>query len=87
MRETDEIRKKRLLHRSRYRGMRESDILMGQFAAAVIDSLDPDGLDQLERLLEEPDQDVLAWVTGQRAIPARHDNPLMRKLKSFRITP
>ena len=86
MSETLEIRKKRLLHRSRYRGMRESDILMGQFAAGHLEAMSASELDQFERLLEEPDQDVLAWVYGQRPVPARHDHGLMRVLKSFRIS-
>jgi antitoxin CptB len=33
MDETRDIRRKRLVHRSRYRGVKESDLLFGQFAA------------------------------------------------------
>ena len=86
MRESLEIRKKRLLHRSRYRGTRESDILMGQFASARLDAMTPCELDQWEQLLEEADQDVLAWIYGHRPVPARHDHGIMRALQSFRIT-
>ena len=86
MRESLENRKKRLLHRSRYRGTRESDILMGQFATARLEGMTPAELDQWERLLKEADQDVLAWIYGRRPVPARHDHSLMQALQSFRVT-
>lgn len=44
--------------------MRELDILLETFLAAGLDSLDDSELDSLERLLEQPDQDILAWLTG-----------------------
>ena len=51
-RETDlETRRKRLLYRSVYRGNKENDILLGQFARAHIAEFDAGELDQYERLL------------------------------------
>ena len=51
-RETDlETRRKRLLYRSVYRGNKENDILLGQFARAHIAEFDSAELDQYERLL------------------------------------
>jgi len=44
--------------------MRELDLLLESFLAAGLDSLDDSELDSLERLLEQPDQDILAWLTG-----------------------
>ena len=76
MSETQEIRCKRLVHRSRYRGVKESDLLFGQFADTHLASLDDGQLDRYEALLDEPDQDVLAWVYG-RAACARRDTTTM----------
>lgn len=45
--------------------MRELDLLLGAFLAAGLDSLNDSELDSLERLLEQPDQDVLAWLMGE----------------------
>jgi antitoxin CptB len=45
--------------------MRELDLLLETFLAAGLDSLDDSELDSLERLLEQPDQDILAWLTGE----------------------
>lgn len=43
--------------------MRELDLLLQMFLAAGLDPLDDAELDGLERLLEQPDQDILAWLT------------------------
>ena len=83
MGETREQRCKRLVHRSRYRGVKESDLLFGQFAARHLDELDNAGLDRYEALLDEPDQDVLAWVYGRAAVPDRHRNEVFERLCGF----
>lgn len=44
--------------------MRELDLLFEQFLASGLDSLTDPDLDALETLLEQPDQDILAWLTG-----------------------
>jgi antitoxin CptB len=85
--EAQAIRRKRLLHRSRYRGVKESDLLFGQFAANWLSLLDDTQLDRYEALLDAPDQDLLAWVYGRVPVPAQHDNDVFRLLKSFEPIP
>jgi antitoxin CptB len=82
----EDIRRKRLLHRSRYRGVKESDLLFGQFATTWLPLLDAAQLDRYEALLDEPDQDVLAWIYGRAPVPAQHDNDVFRMLRSFEPT-
>ena len=65
-----ETRRKRLLYRSVYRGNKENDILLGQFARAHIAEFDSAELDQYERLLAAGDNEIFDWVTGQ-AGPSR----------------
>jgi antitoxin CptB len=74
---------KRLAHRSRYRGAKESDLLFGQFAARHLMRLDDPQLDRYEALLDEPDQDVLAWIYGRAPVPPRHDNDVFALLRAF----
>jgi antitoxin CptB len=81
--ETREMRCKRLVHRSRYRGAKESDLLFGQFAARHLGTLDDAQLDRYEALLDEPDQDVLAWIYGRLPMPTQHDNDVFRLLRAF----
>ncbi|MBU8877030.1 succinate dehydrogenase assembly factor 2 [Reyranella sp. MMS21-HV4-11] len=78
-------RRKRLLYRSTYRGNKENDILLGQFARAHIDEFGAAELDQYERLLEVGDNDIYDWVSGKTAVPADHDTPVVRKLLAFRV--
>ncbi len=79
------IRRKRLIHQSRYRGRLESDLLLGRFAERHVARLDRDQLDRYEALLEESDHDLLAWISGQAAVPSQHDNDVFRLLRAFRF--
>lgn len=78
-----DARRRRLLFRSWHRGMREMDLIMGRFADVYIGELSEDELADYERLLEVPDPDMLAWITGAAAVPAEHDSPLFRRLRDF----
>lgn len=45
--------------------MRETDILLGRFLDRGYDRLDASGRASFDALLEQPDQDILAWLSGQ----------------------
>lgn len=47
--------------------MRELDLLLEQVLAPGLGALSDAELDGLERLLERPDQDILAWLSGAPA--------------------
>jgi antitoxin CptB len=81
------IRKKRLAHRSRYRGFLESDIIFGRFADKLLDGLSAEQLDRYEALLEESDQDLFAWVTGRRPVPPEHDHDVLEMIRSVQSPP
>ncbi len=80
-----ETRRKRLLYRSVYRGNKENDILLGQFARAHIAGFDAAELDQYERLLETGDNEIYDWISGRIAVPSEADTPVLRKLMAFRV--
>jgi antitoxin CptB len=84
MHETIRVRRKRLLYQSRYRGRLESDLLFGSFASRHLPSLSGLQLDRYEALLEESDQDLFAWITGQQPVPERHDHDVFRLLQDLR---
>ena len=69
MTETHENRLKRLSMRSHRRGTKEMDIILGRFADDRLAGFDAGTLDLFETLLEENDQDLYLWVTGQGAAP------------------
>ena len=78
-----EARRKRLLFRCQRRGFKEVDLIFGTFAAREIESLDETGLDALETLLDAPDQDVFAWLKGEKPLPPPYDTPLFARLRAL----
>ena len=77
-------RRKRLLFRCWHRGTREMDLILGRFADAEIAVLTDDELVQLERLIEVPDPDLYAALTGGVALAPRYTGHLFDRIKSFR---
>ncbi len=57
---------------------------MGGFADVHIEQLREPELEEFERLMELPDQQVLSWLTGEAAVPSNYDGPLFRRLRAFR---
>jgi antitoxin CptB len=80
----DDPRLKRLRFRAWRRGFREIDLILGPFADRHGPTLSPEEFDDLERLLDEADQDVYAWIIGQADVPAAFATPLMARLQTFR---
>ncbi len=78
MPETPDARLRRLRLRSMRRGTREMDLILQDFAARELPAMSPAELDAFEALLEEPDPDLLAWITGAAPAPARHEALLAR---------
>lgn len=72
MPETRETRLKRLRMRSMRRGIKEMDIILTRFADARLDHLSAGALDLYDLLLEENDQDLYQWVSGQGEVPGRY---------------
>lgn len=81
VKESLEAKRKRLLFRSRHRGSRELDILLGRFAATHLARLDADQLDRYEAVLANDDPEIFAWVSGREPVPAALDTDVMRLLK------
>jgi antitoxin CptB len=78
-----DARRRRLLFRCRHRGIREMDLVLGPFADAHLARLSEADLDEIERWLEVPDQQIFAWVTGMEPVPAEFDTLLFRLLCKF----
>ena len=70
--EARDIRKKRLQLRSMRRGTKEMDVILEGFFSAFGPTFDNKILDQYEVLLDENDQDLYQWVSGQAESPTQH---------------
>ena len=80
---SQEVRRKQLLFRCQRRGFKEVDLIFGTFAAREIASLNEQGLDELEALLNAPDQDVFAWLKGELPLPAQYDTTTFARLRAL----
>ena len=78
-----DTRHRRIIFRSWHRGMREMDLILGRFADSEIAKLSASDLDDYERTLEMPDNDVFCWITGEAIPPAAYDTPVLRKIRNF----
>ena len=76
-------RRKKLLFRAWRRGVRETDLIVGRFADAHIEKLDEPALDDFERLIEVPNSDLYAWVSGEADIPANYDTDRAAAAQGF----
>jgi antitoxin CptB len=76
-------RRKRLLFRCWHRGTREMDLILGRFADATIAELSDDELAELERLIEVPDPDLYAALTGGKPLAAYDQGALFDRIRAF----
>ena len=77
-------RRRRILFRAWHRGIREMDLILGQFADQNIDRLDDDQLDVLEALMAIDDRDLVQWVTGEQPVPEEFDTEIFRRVCDYR---
>jgi antitoxin CptB len=82
MAETAEARLKRMRMRSWRRGTKEMDLVLGPWADAQLAALPEDDLAVYDRLLDENDQDLMAWLLGQSA-PPEGLAPLLARIGAF----
>jgi antitoxin CptB len=75
-------RRRKILFRAWRRGLREMDLVMGQFADAHLPAMSEAELDEFERLMNAPDPEVLAWITGEAPTPEEFDTPLFARLRA-----
>jgi antitoxin CptB len=77
-------RRKRLLFRCWHRGTREMDLILGRFADAEIAKLADAELGQLERLIQLPDPDLYAALTGDSVLAPEYRSDLFDRIRSLK---
>ena len=83
--DSKEKRVRRLVYQASYTGMKETDLLLGQFAKKYLPNLTDEQLDMFEALLEAGDPSIFAWVRGDEQVPAEFDGPVLDMIKDFHI--
>ena len=80
-----QVRVKRLIYRSSYTGMKETDLLLGQFATRYLPELSDNELDMFEALLDAGDPRILAWVQGDEQVPEAFQGTVIDLIKNFEV--
>jgi antitoxin CptB len=77
-------RRKRILFRAWHRGVREMDLVFGQFADNELAGLAESDLDELETIMAEEDTDLVKWILGSQPVPERFRTPLFERINAYR---
>ena len=72
--------KKKILHRAKYRGIKELDIIFEKFVNTYEYKLNDQEFKELEEILNLPDNLLLDIILKKEKIPANYDNPVMKKI-------
>ena len=81
----DDARLKKLKFRAWRRGFREADLILGPFADRYVADFTAAELDAFEELLEQPDQDLYAWIVDTADAPTAFDGDILNRIKAFRF--
>ena len=78
MSELPEHRIKRLAMRSMRRGIKEMDIILSAYATENLETMDEATIQLYDVILDENDQDLYQWVTGQVPAPEKFRQMIAR---------
>ena len=84
MNKLDSIKRK-IKYRSEYRGIKEMDLLLGNFVKKYIDIFDYNELLSLYEILEKDDDDIFKWYTGKKENINIPKNKISDTLKKFKL--
>ena len=76
----DALRRKRLLWRATHRGIKEMDLILGGFVTRNLDRFSMAEIGELERIMDIPDQEMLAWATRQQPVSPEHASALLSRI-------
>ena len=77
------LRLGRIQFRAWRRGFREADMVLGPFADQIAPTLDDDELTEFERLLDEEDQYLYAWIIEREPTPPEFEGPMLARIRAF----
>lgn len=79
-----EIKRKQLKYRSWHRGMREVDLILGNFADQNLHLFGEEQLRQYEGILEVEDPLLFAWLSRKALPPETLKSPILQMILNFK---
>ena len=80
-----DVIKRKIKYRSEYRGIKEMDLLLGNFVKKYIDIFDYNELLNLYEILEKDDDVIFKWYTGKKENINIPKNKVSETLKKFKL--
>ena len=81
----NDILKRQILYRSKHRGIKEMDLLLGDFVNKYINSFNEIELKELKFLLNMEDNTIYKWYFNQSDKNLVPTNEVTKKLKRFKL--
>jgi len=76
-------KKKKILYRLKYRGVKELDMLFEKFSQKFFKNLTEQDLHELNELLDIPDLELLDFILEKKTLPSNLDNKTFNRLKNI----
>ena len=80
-----EIIKKKIKYRSEYRGIKEMDLLLGNFVKKYVDTFSYEELLDLYKILDEDDEKIFKWYSSDKNSNLIVKNKVSDLLKNFKL--
>ena len=80
-----DVIKRKIKYRSKYRSIKEMDLLLGNFVKKYIDIFGYNELLSLYEILEKDDDDIFKWYTGKEKNIIILKNKVSDTLKKFKL--
>ena len=84
MKKLDSIKKK-IRYRAEYRGIKETDLILGRFVKKYVDIFTYDELMDLYEILGKDDNAILKWYSGNGSSDDIPNNRVSKLLKDFKL--
>lgn len=82
MEQNRELLLKGLMYKSNYRGCKETDILIGDFAKANLENLNDNNLSLFSDLIHEDDAQIYDWILQKTPTPEKYSK-LIADIRQF----
>ncbi len=80
-----DLLRKKILYRSEYRGIKETELLLNSFVKKYINDFSITELKQLNGLLNIDDDSLFKWYLNKKVEIKIPDNKVSKLLKNFKI--
>ena len=72
--------KKKILHRAKYRGIKELDIIFERFISKFQNTISYDELHELNEILNLPDNELLDFIFKKQSVPSNLRGTILEKI-------